>query len=203
MGAVQLIKKIGDFSRSHAYEMVGGACLITCIVLLALAIHQIHFGHVSLDWVRFNPRILLPCNLPVTMILFGCAGAMGGAALFFLKCSVMKRVEKKIEQKIKNKPFLVRRLQEMHYVYCLLILIAIGVGVLLVLYGSHYLATLHKVFNMGSMGKFYSLGYLAKGHAIEWAIIAITGGAALGTYGSIEAMKKGVDTYVQFRSEKK
>lgn len=191
MSALKPVIETLKIANTYRNEILGGVCLITSIVLLVLAIQHVHLSQVSLNWCRFTPQVLAPLNLPITIILFGFSGALVGAGIFFLKNAIVKRVEKKIEQKVlKVHPFVAKTLRELHFAYCILLFISIIAGIILVVYGSHYLATLHKVFNLSQQHNFYLVGLLDKGHGVEWAFTMIAGGVALGSSAILESTKK-------------
>lgn len=196
MDTVQLFKTTATTWRQYKTEMVAGGCLIASVGLLVMGILQIHFSQACLHWVRdFTPRVLQPLSV-TKMVLIGVgftgAGAFFGSAIFFLKCSLIKRLEKNEEEKKEEvqKPYFGKFLRELRFGYCLAVLISILVGAALMIYGTQYLLSLKHVVDLGANHQFYLVGYLDQGHGIELALAAVACGTALFVAGLMEAGKK-------------
>lgn len=161
--------------KPYRHEITGGVCLITSIVLLVLAIHQMQLTHFSSQWVGFTPNIHQPFSLAFTLLLFGMSGFLAGICLSSIKSVISKKIEQK---KIKVRPLLANVLEKWNFIYCVFIMVAMVAGLALLVYGSHYFLQGHTV-------------YLVQGHALEWALASIVGGAALMSGGFLECLKKG------------
>lgn len=189
----QTIKHAYGKASKFRDSILGGALVITAIVLVALVIQQCHFTQVTPNWVRdYSPHVLQTGDLNKLILMLTGAAGSAGIGLFLLKSDLVgKSPLKKRIQKVALPPKLKPAAREFRFLFCILLISSIIAGGIIACYGLYSLASTPQVFDLNKLTKhLFSLGYLDKGHAIEYGFAAFTIGTVVSIFSLMQTLDK-------------